>query len=143
MRGEDLDSVVIFKGRDAVKRLMTTIKEKGKDATAKDENTYVVMQVVNEMMARGIEFLPVDIYRSHARSYLIEDGKIRLPFLSMTGTGESAAEALMRARDDGNGEYMSRDDLQQRSGVSKSVIESLEECGALEGLPQSRQISFF
>ena len=143
VRGEDLDSVVIFKGRDAVMRLMTAIKDKGKDATAKDENMYVVMQVVNEMMARGIEFLPVDIYRSHARSYLIEDGKIRLPFLSMTGTGESAADALMKARDDGNGEYMSRDDLQQRSGVSKSVIESLELCGALEGLPQSTQMSFF
>jgi DNA polymerase III alpha chain len=143
VRGEDLDTVAIMNGREAVKKCMQSITAKGQEATAKEENMYVAMQVVNEMMARGIEFLPVDLYKSHASIYKIEDGKIRLPFASMSGTGESAAVSLMKARDDGDGEYMSRDDLQQRAGVSKSVIESLDECGALEGLPQSTQMSFF
>ncbi|MEE1246151.1 MAG: PolC-type DNA polymerase III, partial [Acutalibacteraceae bacterium] len=143
VRGEDLDTVAIMEGRAAVKQLMNSITAKGHDATAKEENMFVAMQVVNEMMARGVEFLPIDLYKSHATIYQIEDGKIRLPFMSMSGTGESAAVALMKARDDGEGEYMSRDDLQQRSGVSKSVMETLDACGALEGLPQSTQMSFF
>ncbi len=143
VRGEDLDTVAILEGRGAVKQLMNSILNKGHDATAKEENMYVAMQVVNEMMARGVEFLPIDLYKSHATIYKLEDGKIRLPFMSMAGTGESAALALMKARDDGEGEYMSRDDLQQRSGISKSVMETLDACGALEGLPQSTQMSFF
>lgn len=143
VRGEDLDTVAIMEGRGAVKQLMNSILNKGHEATAKEENMYVAMQVVNEMMARGVEFLPIDLYKSHATVYKLEDGKIRLPFMSMTGTGESAAVALMKARDDGEGEYMSRDDLQQRAGISKSVMETLDACGALEGLPQSTQMSFF
>lgn len=143
VRGEDLDTVAIMEGRGAVKQLMNSIINKGHDATAKEENMYVAMQVVNEMMARGVEFLPIDLYKSHATIYKLEDGKIRLPFMSMSGTGESAAVALMKARDDGEGEYMSRDDLQQRAGISKSVMETLDACGALEGLPQSTQMSFF
>lgn len=143
VRGEDLDTVAIMEGRGAVKQLMNSIINKGHEATAKEENMYVAMQVVNEMMARGVEFLPIDLYKSHATIYKLEDGKIRLPFMSMAGTGESAAVALMKARDDGEGEYMSRDDLQQRAGISKSVMETLDSCGALEGLPQSTQMSFF
>ena len=143
VRGEDLDTVAIMEGRGAVKQLMNSILNKGHEATAKEENMYVAMQVVNEMMARGVEFLPIDLYKSHATVYKLEDGKISLPFMSMAGTGESAAVALMKARDDGEGEYMSRDDLQQRAGISKSVMETLDACGALEGLPQSTQMSFF
>ena len=114
-----------MEGRGAVKQLMNSILNKGHEATAKEENMYVAMQVVNEMMARGVEFLPIDLYKSHATVYKLEDGKIRLPFMSMAGTGES------------------RDDLQQRAGISKSVMETLDACGALEGLPQSTQMSFF
>lgn len=143
VRGEDLDTVAIMEGRGAVKQLMNSILNKGHEATAKEENMYVAMQVVNEMMARGVEFLPIDLYKSHATVYKLEDGKIRLPFMSMAGTGKSAAVAIMKARDDGEGEYMSRDDLQQRAGISKSVMETLDACGALEGLPQSTQMSFF
>ncbi len=145
VRGDDLDTVAIMNGRDAVRQLMKdiAIKQKEKSATAKDDGMYVAMQVINEMMARGIEFLPVDIYKSDATVYKIEDGKIRLPFLSMSGTGESAAKALAAARDDGGGQFMSIEELQQRSGVSKSVIETLRNAGALEGLPESAQMSFF
>ena len=145
VRGEDLDTVAIMRGREAVRNLMRQIdlKQKEKTATAKEENMYVAMQVINEMMARGVEFLPVDLYKSDATVYKIEDGKIRLPFLSMAGTGESAARALANARDDGQGTFMSIEELQQRSGVSKSVIETLRLAGALDGLPESAQMSLF
>ncbi len=83
------------------------------------------------MLARGIEFLPVDLYKSDATVYQIEDGKIRLPFLALKGTGESAAKGLAAARDDGQGAFISCDDLRNRSGVSSSVMTMLGEAGAL------------
>ncbi len=145
VRGEDVDTVAIMQGRQAVKRKMADIsaKIKVKEATAKEEGTYTALQVINEMMARGVELLPVDIYKSHATVYQIEDGKIRLAFSALNGVGENAAKQLQAAREDGNGEFISAEDLQNRSGVSSSVITALQEAGALAGLPESNQISLF
>ena len=111
--------------------------------TQKEESTYVVNQIVIEMLARGIEFLPVDIYKSDSRIYKIENGKIRLPFGAIDGIGENAAKAIANAREDGNGEFMSYDDLMARAGVGKSVVDSLKETGALGDMPESNQISLF
>ena len=143
VRGEDLDTKAIMEGRQAVKRRMAEIKAKGKDATAKEEGTYTSLQVINEAMARGVQFLPIDIYKSHATTYLLEDGKIRLPFSALSGAGGVAAQSLMDARADGKGKYISMEDLQARANVSKSVITALEEVGALQALPKTTQISLF
>ncbi len=143
VRGEDLDAVSIMSGRDYVKAKMDAISAKGNDATAKEQNEYTGLQVVLEMMARGIEFLPVDLYKSRGTVYTIEDGKIRLAFSSIKGLGDSASNALEAAKDDGEGEYLSIDDLQRRSGISSAVVTSLKELGALEGIPESSQMSFF
>ena len=145
VRGEDVDTVAIMQGRQAVKKKMADIsaKIKVKEATAKEEGTYTALQVINEMMARGVELLPVDIYKSHATVYQIEDGKIRLAFSALNGVGENAAKQLQAAREDGNGEFISAEDLQIRSGVSSSVITALQDAGALSDLPESNQISLF
>ncbi len=144
IRGEDLDVVTIMEGRKMVKALLNKLTSiEGNKLSQKEENILVSMQVVNEMMARGIEFLPVDLYKSDSKKYLIEDGKIRLPFSSLGGAGVNAADALGNARNDGEGEFISIDDLQRRSGVSKTVIAALESAGALVNLNQSTQISFF
>ena len=113
-----------------------------KEATAKEENMFTSLQVVNEMMARGVKFLPVDVYNSDAKVYHIEDGKIRLPFSALGGCGGVAAEQLAAARDDGEGKYLSVEDLRRRASVSKTVIEALEAAGALEDIPKTTQISF-
>ena len=97
--------------------------------------------IMNEMLARGFCFLPVDLYRSHAIRYQIEDGKIRLPFSSLKGLGGAAAAQLQQAGE--KGDYLSIDDVSERSGVSKAVIELLREAGALAGLPESSQITLF
>ncbi len=143
VRGGDLDAVSAVAGRAAVKRKMDELMAKGKDASAKEEDQLTILQIVNEMLARGIAFLPVDLYKSDATVYQIEEGKIRLPFLALKGTGESAARGLAAAREDGQGPFISRDDLRNRSGVSSSVITMLSEAGALEGLPESSQMSLF
>lgn len=143
VRGGDLDAVSAVAGKAAVKKKMLEIKNKGKDATAKEQDQYSILQIVIEMLARGYDFLPVDIYKSDHRVYMIEDGKIRLPFGAISGIGENAALALRNARDDGNGDFISCDDLMARAGVGRSVIDSLREAGALGDLPESSQISLF
>ena len=141
VRGEDFDGAVVMKGRDAVKRKMSEIAMKGKEASKKEEDAYTTFQIVNEMLARGIQILPVDIYKSHAKKYLVEDGKIRLPFMSLSGVGEAAANSLYEAKF--AGPYISVDDLQGRSKVSKAVIETLEAAGSLKDLPASSQMTLF
>lgn len=143
VRGGAIDAVAAVEGKAAVKKKMEEIKLKGNDKTAKDESTYVVLQIVIEMLARGIEFLPVDIYKSDARIYRIEDGKIRLPFGAIDGIGENAANSIADAKNDGNGEFMSYDDLMARAGIGRSVVEALKEAGALGDMPESNQISLF
>ncbi len=142
VRGGDIDALAVMKGRDAVKRLMAEIKAKGKDAAPKEQNMYPSLQVVNEMMARGIEFLPIDIYKSDATVYKIEDGKIRMPFGALSGVGKNAAIALAEARN-GIDEFVSIDDFAQRASASSSTIESLRQVGAFGSLPETRQISLF
>ena len=141
VRGEDFDGLTVMKGRSADKKKMADILAKGKEASAKENAAYSTFQIINEMLARGIEVLPVDLYKSDSYRYIVEDGKIRLPFSSLAGVGESAAISLQEATKDG--EYISIDDLQIRSKVTKAVIETLEEAGVLKNLPQSNQISFF
>lgn len=142
VRGGDIDAAAVIEGRDAVKRLMADIKSRGKEAAPKEINMYPGLQVVNEMMARGIEFLPVDIYKSTAGTYEIEDGKIRMPFSSLSGVGENAAIGLAKARE-GVTTFVSVDDFAAKAGASSAVIEALRQVGALKGIPETRQISLF
>lgn len=141
VRGEDFDAMAVMQGREAVRRRMDEIKAKGKEASAKENASYATFQIVNEMLARGIEVLPIDLYKSDAVKYLVEGGKIRLPFASLAGVGESAARSLAEAKN--KGEYISIDDLQTRAKVSKSVIETLQNAGALKDLPASSQMTLF
>lgn len=145
VRGGDLDASTITKGRNAVKTKMKDIdlKMQNKTATAKEEDQYTALQVANEMMARGIELLPIDIYKSKAKEYIIEDGKIRLPFNALSGVGDSAAEPMEAARNDGKGEFVSIEDFAERAKAGKTVIEALKECGAFGDLPESSQLSLF
>ena len=141
VRGEDFNGALVLKGKEAVKGYMREIISKGKEATAKENAEYSTLQIVNEMLERGIEVLPIDLYKSNAYKYTIEEGKIRLPFSSLSGVGEAAAKSLQEAAS--KGKYISVDDIQTRAAVSKSVIETLDEVGALSGIPKSSQLSFF
>ncbi len=142
VRGGDIEAVTVLKGRDAVRRRMAEIKAKGKDAQPKEINMYPSLQVVNEMMARGIEFLPIDIYKSDANIYKIEDGKIRMPFGALAGVGENAAIALAQARE-GVTEFVSIDDFAQKASASSATVETLRQVGAFGNLPETRQMSLF
>ena len=143
VRSEDFDGATALRGQEAVRKRMKELDQKIKDreGSAKDEGEFDTLQIINEMMARGIELLGVDLYKSAASQFLVEDGKIRLPFSSLKGVGGSAAESLAQARE--GGEYISVDDLQSRAKVSTAVIDTLREVGALGDLPESSQITLF
>ena len=144
VRGEDFDADAAVKGKQAVIQRMAGIEQKkaNREASATDESLYTNLQICNEILARGISFLPVDIYKSDARKFLPEDGKIRLPFSSLSGVGVGAAQGLADARKDG-GDFISIDDFKARSGAGQSVIDVLKNAGAFGDLPDSSQISFF
>nr|MCR4593569.1 PolC-type DNA polymerase III [Clostridiales bacterium] len=149
VRGEDLDAAVVMMGPDAVRKTMRELnaRSRSKDRTqmlsVKESDKLTVLQVVNEMMERGFEFLPVDIYKSRATSYCIENGKIRMPFSALSGIGANAANALEEGRDDGKGDFISIDDFQNRTGASSAVITALKEVNAFGSLPDEAQISLF
>ncbi len=140
VRGGDFDVESTLQGREAVKQKIEFFKNIGNERTVKEEDQYTTLQVVNEIMARGLEFLPIDIYKSDATRYIPENGKIRLPFASLKGIGESAAFLVQSARDEG--ELISVDELVER-GVGKSLVESLKAVGALGDLPDTSQITLF
>ncbi len=144
VRGEDFDAATVIKGKEAVFRKMKDldVKIKNREASPKEEGEFGTLQIINEMLARGIALRPVDLYKSEAKRFVVEDGQIRLPFSSLAGVGESAALSLREARDEG-GEYISIDDVQARAKVSSAVIDTLREAGSLSGLPESSQTTLF
>lgn len=144
VRGGDLDAATVMRGHAAVKEKMAQldIKIKNRNASATEKSAFTALQVVNEMMARGIELLPVDIYKSKATEYYIEDGKIRMSFSALSGVGENAARGLEEGRA-GVDHFISIDDFQLQTGASSAVVAALKEAGALKGLPDTAQISLF
>ena len=145
VRGGDVDAESMSNGRDAVKILLKSIEAKVKEGTASnvEKDRQTIMMIVHEAMARGVEFLPIDIYKSTAHSYVPENGKIRMPFSALPGVGDAAAEALANARNDGGPEFSSIEDFEERARAGKSTIEILRKCGAFGDLPESDQMSLF
>ena len=140
-RPEDVDVPTVIQGHEAVKKYIRDIKAKGKEASKKELDVYNNMLIFNEMMARGIGVLPIDIKKSHAMKYVPEDGKMRLPFGALSGVGEKAAYSIYEAAQRGN--FVSREDFQLEAGVSKTIIQNLADLGAMNELPDTNQISMF
>ncbi|MDE7057568.1 MAG: hypothetical protein K2P03_02470, partial [Lachnospiraceae bacterium] len=107
----------------------------------KEQDTLKDMKSVQEMYARGFEFLQVDIYRAEAHKFQIIDGKLMPALSTIEGLGDKAADMLVEAA--AQGPFLSRDDLRQRSKLSKTVIDLMGDLGLLEGLPESNQLSLF
>ncbi len=115
--------------------------EKEDQSSKKDEMTIASLDVAREMMYRGYEFLPVDLYKSEANTFVIEDGKLRTPLICVENLGEKASLSIVEARK--NGVFLSIQDLKTRAGVNTSAIDSLNSLGCLEGLSELNQISIF
>ena len=143
VRGDDIDYEAAIGGAAVARAHMEEVKRRLKEEkNAKDEDVLVSLQLVNEMLVRGYEFLPIELGKSRGSKYVVEDGKVRLPFSSLKGLGGAAADALERVTIHGE-EYLSVEELQQASGVGSSILDRLRQVGALGDLPESSQVSFF
>jgi DNA polymerase-3 subunit alpha (Gram-positive type) len=116
--------------------------DNNENATDKDQDLLTTLEVVYEFYLRGLEFLPIDIYKSHATKFLIEDGKLRLPFVSISGLGENAAISLMEGRE--GKQFISVEEVTAACPkVSKTHIQMLKDAGAFGNLPDTSQVTFF
>src|SRR5690606_806777 len=134
VRAEDFDLEAMVRGSEALRSKIEEINAKGMDATAKEKNLLTVLELALEMCERGFKFQPVDLYRSQASEFVIDGDSLIPPFNAIPGLGTSAAQNIVSARK--KGEFLSKEDLQQRGKVSKTVIEYLEKQGCLDGLPE-------
>ncbi|MBQ3554370.1 MAG: PolC-type DNA polymerase III [Clostridia bacterium] len=140
VRGGDFDAQLMIHGKEKVVQSMKEIAAKP-DATQKEKNVLTILEVCNEMYARGIRFLPIDLYKSHANKFLEEDGAIRPPLNTIMGLSDAVAESIIKAREDG--EFISVEDLMKRAKLGKSMVEKLKEYEVLSQLPDSSQVSLF
>ena len=128
-------------GRDRLEYYLAELRKKGDEASKKEQDSIRDMRIVQEMYARGFEFLPIDIYRSHANRFQIIDGKLLPPLNSIDGMGDKAAEAVVEAAK--QGKFLSKDDFRDRTKVSKTVIDLMDDLGLFGDIPQSNQFSLF
>ena len=141
IRADEFDSECMIYGKEKVKNKMRELEMQGNSISAKDKNVYSILELVLEMYERGINFLPIDLYKSHSTKFRIEDDGIRPPLNSIPGLGTVAAESIETAKQEG--EFMCIDELQARAKVGKSVIELLKKFECLKGMTQSNQLSLF
>lgn len=132
---------IMCQGKEKLDYYMKDYKRRADSLSNKEQDVLKDMRIVQEMYARGFEFLPLDIYKAKAAQFQIIDGKLMPPLSSIEGMGEKAAEAVEEASK--NGAYLSLDDFRQRTKTSKTVIDLMAELGLFGNLPQSNQLSLF
>ena len=128
-------------GKEKLEYYIRDYKKRSDSLTNKEQDTLKDMKLVQEMYARGFEFMPLDIYRAKATKVQIIDGKLMPPFSSIEGMGDKAADAVDMAA--AEGPFLSKDDFRQRTKVSKTVIDFMDDLGLFGDLPESNQLSLF
>ncbi|MEK3965348.1 MULTISPECIES: PolC-type DNA polymerase III [Paenibacillus] len=141
VRAADFDIELCCKGYEAISRQIVEIEQKGFQALPKEKAMLPVLEMALEMTARGFTFKNIDLYRSEANKFIVDDKSLIPPFSALAGIGENAAINIAAAKD--AGEFLSIEDFQQKSKASKTVIELLTGMGCFRGLPESNQLSLF
>ena len=140
IRADEFTYEKMCRGRDKLEEYIRAFK-RIQHPTQKEKEEYRIMKIVQEFMARGFEFLPLDLYKSDAARFKIEGNKLLPPFSSIEGMGDTAAGSLYKAASEGP--FLSKDDVKQRGKVSQSIIDKLTDMGILDDLPENNQMSLF
>lgn len=141
-KATDVDVISMIKGYDAIKERLEDIQTKGYEATNKENGQAESLKIALEATARGIKFLPIDLYKSEATVWVAKnDTEIYPPFNSIDGLGDTVAQNIVRERE--NGTFLSIEDVQRRGKVSQTLIDKMKEMGILKDLPDSNQLSLF
>lgn len=141
VRADDFDANLICLGEGAVYAKLQELYGLGNNASVKDKGLITVLELCFEAYKRGIKFLRVDLYKSEATKFIIEEGALRPPLNAVPGVADNAGKSIVEARK--NGEFISKEDLRIRAGVSKTVIEGLTSHGCLDGMSETNQLSLF
>lgn len=142
VRAKDFDYANVAKGLSYVKNFIKNVYQQGFKASVLDKSTVTYLELANEMMERGFKFTHLDLYESDPIKFRVTEEGLMPPLAALGGVGESAAKAIAAVRDKAR-PFISQEDLRQRAGISKSVIERLAEVGALQNLPETNQIDLF
>ena len=135
----DFNAEAILGGIDSIWNRIHEIEAKGKEATKKEEDEIIVLEVAYEMYARGYEFMPARLGESLGTKFSVNDGKVQLPFLALEGVGETAAKAL--AEEYAKKPFLSIEEMQERTKLNKTATEALRAHGVLRGIDETNQIS--
>ena len=141
IRADCFSYELMCQGKEHLEAVLADYNRRKDELSKKEQDSIRDLRIVQEMYARGFEFMPIDIYKAHSRLFQIIDGKIMPSLGSIDGMGDKAAEAMMEAAKDGP--FLSRDDLRSRSKAPQNVIDKMGELGLLGSLPQSNQLSLF
>lgn len=141
VRANDFDLQVMTQGAAMIRSRIEEINAKGLEASKKEKDLLTVLELALEMCERGMSFQKVDLYRSKASEFVIDGNSLIPPFDAIPGLGTNVAKTIVAAREEG--EFLSKEDLQQRGRVSKTLIEYMDQLGCLEGLPDANQLSLF
>ena len=141
IRATSFNYELMCQGKERLEHHMHEYERRKDELSKKEQDTYKDMRIVQEMYARGFEFLPIDLYRAKAHHFQIIDDKLMPSISTIDGLGDKAADAVVEAAKDGK--FLSRDDFRQRTKVSKTVIDKMVELGILSDLPESNQLSLF
>ncbi|MBR0025973.1 MAG: PolC-type DNA polymerase III, partial [Clostridia bacterium] len=141
VRADAFDVAKATGGAKKVLENIRAIEKMGKEASANDQSLLIILEVVYEMNMRGIELLPVDLYKSQATRFTIEGNAIRPPFSSVAGVGDNAAIAI--AEECAKGPFLSVEEFQQRTRANSAVVTALREAGCFDGMAESNQVSLF
>ena len=141
IRADDFNYEKMCFGREKLDYFIADYKAREDKLSAKEQGELKDMRLVQEMYARGFEFMPIDLFKSHSRNFQIVDGKILPPFKSIDGLGENAADGIYEAAKDGP--FLSKEDFINRTKVTKTNADTMTALGILNGLPDSNQLSLF
>jgi DNA polymerase-3 subunit alpha (Gram-positive type) len=144
IRATAFDYTKMCQGKATCEAALKEINDKedsGAKLSATEKDLYRDLRLVHEMYCRGFEFLPMDLYKSDARYFKIEDGKLIPPFNTLEGLGDAAAETLQIAA--AEKKFTSIDEIKARGKISQNAIDKMKELGIIKGLPQSAQLSIF
>ncbi|ADH99290.1 PolC-type DNA polymerase III [Salisediminibacterium selenitireducens] len=141
VRADDFELDTMIRGSATIRKRIEEIYSKGLDATPKEKSVLTVLELALEMTMRGFSFKKVDLYRSKASEFQVEENALLPPFDALTGVGTNAALSIVEARKDG--EFLSKENLRERSKITKTVLENLDDHGCLDGMPDTNQLSLF
>ncbi|MEN9405888.1 MAG: PolC-type polymerase [Bacillota bacterium] len=139
---QDFNAELIVQGLSAIQKTMQKIKKSGNAATQKEKNLLTLLESVQEYYARGFDFKPIDLYKSHAKHFVIDGKSLILPFFSINGVGETAAINIMTARNE-HKKFISIKDFQKKTKTNTTHLEALEKMGCFEGMPKENQLVLF